>query len=54
LSNKLFLVAGVEPNFHDIELPPNEIGITALSKSSIYVTPSPLIMFDVPGTICAN
>ena len=35
LSNRLFLVAGVEPSFHEIGAPPREIGITALSKSSI-------------------
>ena len=44
----------MEPNFHEIGDPPSVKGITALSKSSIYVIPSPLIIFEVPGTIWAN
>ena len=54
MSNKLLLVAGVDPNFQEIGEPPKEIGITALSKSSMYVTPSPFIIFEVPGIIWAN
>ena len=49
-SNLLFVVAGVEPNFQERDELPSVIGITALSKSSIYVIPSPLIIFEVPGT----
>ena len=53
-SNLLLLVSGVEPNFHERDELPNESGITALSKSSIYVIPSPFITLEVPGTILAN
>ena len=45
-SNLLFVVAGVEPNFQERDELPSVIGITALSKSSIYVIPSPLIICE--------